>query len=278
MHKDMTDMQNSHTYDDFIHRLADAAGAAALAGFRASIHVDNKGKAGAAADDVRRYDPVTEADRGAERAMRDLIEAAYPAHGIIGEEYGRRHEDAEHVWVLDPIDGTRSFIAGVPLWGTLIGLMENGRPALGMMAQPYIGERFFGDGRTAHYRGPHGEGVLKTRKCPDLSDAILFTTTPALFNRDERPAYDAVERKVRLARYGTDCYGYCMLAAGQADLVIEAGLEAYDIVALVPIVEGAGGIVTTWTGASPSEGGRIVASGDPALHEAALRELAICRA
>lgn len=274
----MADMQKEQDYVPFIHRLADAAGAAALAGFRTSIHVDDKGLAGAAPDDVRRYDPVTEADRGAERAMRALIEETFPDHGIVGEEYGRHQQDAEHVWVLDPIDGTRSFIAGVPLWGTLIGLMHNGRPALGMMAQPYIGERFFGDGESAGYRGPHGEGTLKTRRCADLADAILFTTTPALFDRDERPAYDAVERKVRLARYGTDCYGYCMLAAGQADLVIEAGLQSYDIVALVPIVEGAGGVVTTWTGGAPTDGGRIVASGDPALHEQVLRELAICQA
>ncbi|WP_107991000.1 histidinol-phosphatase [Breoghania corrubedonensis] len=271
-------MHQKHTYTDFAHRLADAAAAEALAGFRAAIHVDNKGKKDAASDDTRRYDPVTEADRGAERVMRELIETTYPDHGIVGEEYGKLRQDADHVWVLDPIDGTRSFIAGIPLWGTLIGLMENGRPALGMMAQPYIGERFYGDGKSARYRGPRGDGALKTRKCADLSDAILFTTTPALFDHDERPAYDAVEREVRLARYGTDCYGYCMLAAGQADLVIEAGLEAYDIVALVPIVEGAGGVVTTWTGAPADEGGRIVASGDPALHEAVLRELAICRA
>ncbi|MDJ0932457.1 histidinol-phosphatase [Breoghania sp.] len=270
-------MNNYHDYISFLHRLADAAGTPALEGFRASIHVDNKGRADAPADDARRYDPVTDADRGAERVMRDLIEATYPDHGIIGEEYGALNREAEHVWVLDPIDGTRSFIAGVPLWGTLIGLMREGRPTLGMMAQPYIGERFFGDGQKAHYRGPHGEGAIKTRACPDLSDAILFTTTPGLFNAEERPLYDAVEHKVRLARYGTDCYGYCMLAAGQVDLVIEAGLETYDVAALVPIVEGAGGVMTTWTGAPATDGGRIVASGDPALHEQVLRDLALCR-
>lgn len=262
----------------FFNRLADAAATVSLAGFRAPIRIDDKGLGEASDDVVRRYDPVTEADRGAERAMRDLIEAEYPDHGIHGEEYGTVRSDAEHVWVLDPIDGTRSFIAGVPLWGTLIGLLSGGRPAFGMMAQPYIGERFFGDGKGAWYRGPHGEGQLRTRGCPTLAGATLFTTTPALFDRDERPAYDAVEAKAKLARYGTDCYGYCMLAAGQADLVIESGLQAYDIVALVPIVEGAGGVVTTWTGGAPSEGGRIVASGDPALHEQALKELAICGA
>ncbi len=262
----------------FIHSLADAAGEVALSGFRSSIQVDDKGSRDMPVDDVRRYDPVTEADRGAERVMRALIEKHLPHHGIVGEEYGIHQRDAEHVWVLDPIDGTRSFISGVPLWGTLIGLMKAEKPAFGMMAQPYIGERFYGTGRQAWYRGPHGEGKLSTRKCDRLSDAVLFTTTPALFDATERPFYDAIEREARLARYGTDCYGYCMLAAGQADLVIESGLENYDVVALVPIIEGAGGVITTWTGGPATDGGRIVASGDPALHETVLRDLARCPA
>jgi histidinol-phosphatase len=262
-----------HTDTDliaFTDRLADAAADVVLRHFRDAMEVDNKLATG--------FDPVTIADRGAEEAMRALIEAEYPEHGIIGEEYGSVRTDAEYVWVLDPIDGTRSFISGVPLWGTLIGLTRNGKPHAGMMAQPYIGERFIGDGNRAWCKGPMGERALKTRPCAQISDAVVFTTTPALFNADERACYDSIEERARLARYGTDCYGYCMVAAGQADLVIEAGLQSYDIVALAPIIEGAGGAVTTWTGGSIMDGGRIVASGDKRLHDIVLRELAQCPA
>lgn len=262
-----------HTDTDlfaFTDRLADAAADVVLHHFRDAMQVDNKLETG--------FDPVTIADRGAEQAMRALITAEYPEHGIIGEEFGPIQTDAEYVWVLDPIDGTRSFITGVPLWGTLIGLTRNGRPHTGMMAQPYIGERFIGDGSRAWYKGPKGDRDLKTRACAQISDAVVFTTTPALFNKDERACYDSIEERARLARYGTDCYGYCMVAAGQADLVIEAGLQSYDIVALAPIVEGAGGAVTTWTGGSIMDGGRIVASGDKRLHDIVLRELSQCPA
>lgn len=249
----------------FFDRLADAAAEVIMPRFRAGIAVDNK-KAGG-------FDPVTAADREAELAMRRLIAAEHPDHGIYGEEYGTLGLDREHVWVLDPIDGTRSFIAGVPLWGTLIGLRRDGRPAVGMMNQPFIGERFFGDGASADYVGPDGKRALRTRACADLAEATLFTTTPALFTAEERPRFDAVERAARLSRYGTDCYAYCMIAAGSVDLVIESGLEAYDITALVPIIEGAGGIITDWSGAPVTDGGEVVAAGDPRVHEAALRLL-----
>ncbi|MGE0605448.1 MAG: inositol monophosphatase family protein, partial [Xanthobacteraceae bacterium] len=166
-----------------------------------------------------------------------------------------------------------SFIAGMPVWGTLIGLCKDDMPVYGMMAQPFIGERFTGDGAKAKYRGPAGERKLMTRACASLADALLFTTSPLLFTPDERARFDDVEKDVRLSRYGGDCYAYCMIAAGYADLVIEAGLDAYDIVPLIPIIEGAGGIVTTWQGESAANGGRIVAAGDKRVHAAALEIL-----
>lgn len=261
-------MHSIHDLLAFADRLADAASDVVLQHFRSDMAVDNKLEQG--------FDPVTVADRGAEKAMRALIEAAYPEHGIFGEEFGKLRADADHVWVLDPIDGTRSFISGIPLWGTLIGLTHKGSPRAGMMAQPYIGERFSGDTETAWVHGPRGRRQLATRTCERITDAVLFTTTPALFSETERPLYDRIEAAARLPRYGTDCYAYCMLAAGQADLVIESGLQPYDIVALAPIIEGAGGVITTWTGGSVMDGGRIVASGDARLHEQALEILSRC--
>ena len=176
--------------------------------------------------------------------------------------------------MLDPIDGTRSFIMGMPIWGVLIGLLHEGKPVLGMMAQPFTGERFAGDGRRAWYSGPSGRAALAARPCAGLADATLFTTTPFLFKGADRDAYDRVERAVRLARYGSDCYGYCMVAAGHADVVVECGLENYDVVALIPIVEGAGGRFTDWDGGSAAKGGKVVATGDRRLHEHVLERLA----
>lgn len=251
----------------FTDQLADAAGAAIRPHFRALSSVDNKLEGG--------FDPVTVADRAAETAMRALIEATYPHHGILGEEHGDVRLGAEHVWVLDPIDGTRAFICGLPTWGTLIGLRRHGVPVFGVMDQPHVGERFYGDRERAWWRRGSGEArPLRTRPCARLAEAIFCTTHPGLFAGAEREAYLAIEAQVRTARFGTDCYGYAMVAAGQVDLVIENGLQPYDIVALAPIIEGAGGVVTTWTGGSPAEGGRIVATGDPRLHEAVLSRLA----
>ncbi|MGL4727422.1 MAG: histidinol-phosphatase [Bosea sp. (in: a-proteobacteria)] len=247
----------------FVDRLADAAAKAVLPFFRSRIGLENKLGPGG-------FDPVTEADKAAEVVMRRLIAEQFPSHGIIGEEFGNEREDAEYQWVLDPIDGTRAFISGLPVWGTLIGLTRNGTAAYGMMSQPYIGERFYGDGGSAHFRGPgHEKGNekrLMTRHCENLADATVMTTSPALFSEAERKRYDAVEREARLARYGCDCYAYAMLAAGHVDAVIESGLKPYDIVALIPIIEGAGGVITTWSGAPATSGGQIVASGDARLH------------
>ena len=247
----------------FLDRLADAAAATIMPHFRALPEIESKGDSG--------FDPVTVADRAAEAEMRRLINEAFPAHGIVGEEYGDEHADAEFVWVLDPIDGTRAFITGLPVWGTLIGLLHEGKPILGMMAQAFTGERYAGDGSKAWYRGPDGRTApIRTRTCGDVATAALFTTTPALFDEAERPAYDRVEQAVRLARYGVDCYGYCMVASGHADLVIEAGLKPYDIVALIPIIEGAGGQVTDWQNRPAAGGGRILATGDAKLHATVL--------
>ncbi|MBX3512808.1 MAG: histidinol-phosphatase [Xanthobacteraceae bacterium] len=250
----------------FVDELAKVAGDAILPFFRTALSIENKKHKGA-------FDPVTAADRAAETAMRALIRKTFPAHGVVGEEFDDVKSDAPYTWVLDPIDGTKSFIAGMPVWGTLIGLCKDDMPVYGMMAQPFIGERFTGDGAKAKYRGPAGERKLMTRACASLADALLFTTSPLLFTPDERARFDDVEKDVRLSRYGGDCYAYCMIAAGYADLVIEAGLDAYDIVPLIPIIEGAGGIVTTWQGESAANGGRIVAAGDKRVHAAALEIL-----
>ena len=251
----------------FVDELAALSGQAILPFFRAAFGTEDK------AAGIGAFDPVTEADRAAEAAMRRLIKERFPQHGILGEEFGAEALDAEFVWVLDPIDGTRAFIAGLPLWGTLIGLTRGGVPVRGLMHQPFTAERFSGDGGQATWRGPSGERRLRTRRCDRLADALLCTTSPKLFAGGEAVAYEAVEAETRLARYGTDCYAYCMLAAGHVDLVVEAGLKPYDIVALIPIIEGAGGVVTDWQGHSAAGGGRIVAAGDPRLHEAALARL-----
>jgi histidinol phosphatase-like enzyme (inositol monophosphatase family) len=250
----------------FLNRLADVASDSIMPHFRAHPVVDNKDAAG--------FDPVTAADRTAEAAMRRLIDETYPDHGIIGEEFGNEREDAEYVWVLDPIDGTRAFITGLPVWGTLIGLTFRGAPVLGMMAQPFTGERYAGDGEAAWCSRSGTTGTLNTRSCRSLAGATLFTTAPALFKGAVRRAYDRVENAVQLARYGCDCYAYCMVAAGHADIVIEPDLKPYDIVALIPIVTGAGGRVTNWRGDSAATGGNIVATGDPSLHDAVLARLA----
>jgi myo-inositol-1(or 4)-monophosphatase len=250
----------------FVDELATASGEAILPFFRTSLGVEDKGSAAG-------FDPVTAADRAAESTMRALIKRSFPEHGIVGEEYGNENGDAEYVWVLDPIDGTKSFITGMPAWGSLIALTRNGAPVFGMMHQPFIGERFAGDGGAAQYRGPAGERELHVRPCAALADAMLFTTNPRLMNEADRAAFGRVEAAVKLSRYGGDCYAYCMLAAGHVDLVIETGLKPHDIMALIPIIEGAGGAVTSWEGGSAVNGGRVIAAGDRRVHEAAMKVL-----
>lgn len=251
----------------FVDKLATASGDAILPFFRTSLGVEDKTHGAG-------FDPVTAADKAGESVMRAMIRETFPGHGLIGEEHGDLATDAEYVWVLDPIDGTRSFILGMPVWGTLIGLTRNGSACYGMMHQPFTGERFSGDCGSATYRGRTGTRRLRTRSCAKLSDAMLASTAPGMFTDEERAAFDRVSAETRLTRWGGDCYAYCMLAAGHLDLVVEADLKPYDIVALIPIIEGAGGIVTTWDGSPATNGGRVVAAGDKRIHEAALERLA----
>ncbi|MBO9099738.1 MULTISPECIES: histidinol-phosphatase [unclassified Rhizobium] len=250
----------------FFFELADAAKAETLPRFRAGIDVVNKEAVG--------FDPVTEGDRAAELAIRALITDRFPDHGILGEEYGNVGLDREHVWVIDPIDGTRAFISGVPVWGTLIGLYRNGRAIMGLVDQPFTGERYFADGSRSSYTGPGGDRQLQVRDCGSLSKAILFTTSPHLFAGIEMEKYREIEQQVRLFRYGTDCYAYALLAAGHVDLVVENVLKPYDVGGIIPVIEQAGGIITTWEGGRPEQGGSIIAAGSRAVHEEALRILA----
>jgi myo-inositol-1(or 4)-monophosphatase len=253
-------------FSAFVDELASVSGETILPFFRTALGVEDKGRPGS-------FDPVTAADHAAETAMRTLIRRTFPDHGIVGEEYGKDRPDAEYVWVLDPIDGTKSFIAGMPVWGTLIALLRSGEPVFGMMNQPFMRERFSGDGGKAQYRGPAGTRDLRVRACAELADAILFTTSPLLMTAGERESFGRVEKRVRLSRYGGDCYAYCMLAAGHVDLVIEAGLKPYDVLPLVPIIAGSGGVITTWDGGAPHAGGRIIAAGDKRVHTAAMEIL-----
>jgi myo-inositol-1(or 4)-monophosphatase len=259
-------MMTAVDFAAFVDELADVSGDAIRPYFRTSLSIDDKGGA-------RGFDPVTAADRAAEAAMRAVIRRNFPGHGVVGEEFGEERPDAEYVWVLDPIDGTKSFISGMPAWGTLIALMRSGSPVYGMMHQPFIGERFYGDGSKSRYRGRSGERALTARPCAGLADAVLYTTSPLLMDEPDRALFGKVEKSVKLSRYGGDCYAYCMVAAGHIDLVIETGIKPYDIAALIPIIHGAGGIVTTWEGEPAANGGRIIAAGDKRVHAQAMKLL-----
>jgi histidinol-phosphatase len=253
----------------FAQRLADAARAVILPYFRRRIDVTDKGPAGF-------FDPVTEADKRAEQVMRDLIAASYPNDGILGEEFGRRAGNSGFVWVLDPIDGTRAFIAGQPLWGTLIALEHNGVPVMGILDQPFLDERFTASGGVTELRTASSTQVLKTRACAALGDAVICTTHPMLHFKDaERQLYWNVEKRCRLSRYGGDCYAYALVAMGFVDLVIETDLKRWDIAPIIPIIEGAGGIVTNWEGRPMNEGGRVIAAGDVRVHAEAMKILAL---
>lgn len=247
----------------FVAELASVSGDTIRPFFRSALGIENKSLSGG-------FDPVTAADRAAETAMRALIKKTFPEHGILGEELGAERADAEYVWILDPIDGTKSFICGLPAWGTLIALTRRGEPIYGMMHQPFTREEFSGDGKAARYRGPAGDRALRTRPCAALADAVMLTTSPLLMGESDGRAFGRVEDKVRLSRYGGDCYAYCMLAAGHVDLVIETELKPYDVLPLIPIIEGAGGLITTWDNGRPHDGGRIIAAGDKRTHAKAM--------
>ncbi len=260
-----TENPNFEAFLAFAHGLADRAGAVILPHFRTGVAIDHKGGDS--------FDPVTAADRDAESAIRDALANAYPAHGILGEEFGESHGSADYRWIIDPIDGTRAFIIGQPLWGTLIGLTEAGAPLLGLMDQPYTRERFWSGESDAFFRRDGNTSAMRTRACATLDHAVLAATTPDMFEGGDEDAFVRLSRAVRLRRFGGDCYNYCLLALGQIDLVVESDLKPFDILPLVPIIERAGGVVSTWEGGDPREGGRIIAAGDRRLHAAALEIL-----
>lgn len=250
--------------DAFLIELNRVSSAAILPLFRGDHGLENKAATG-------RFDPVTLADKNAESAIRALIAQHFPDHGVIGEEFGEDRPDAEFVWVLDPVDGTRAFVAGLPLWTTLVGLRFQGEPVLGSIGQPYLDELFIG-----HAGGSrlitHGEArTLQVRPCPVLTDAVIATTDPALFDGAEHGAWRQVHAAARLARLGCDAYAYAMVAMGTMDLVVEAGLKSWDIEAAIPLIAGAGGLVTDWRGAPVGRfGGQIAIAGDRACLDEAL--------
>ncbi|WP_227270584.1 histidinol-phosphatase [Roseobacter weihaiensis] len=249
--------------DTVANLMADAARRVILPLFRTTTLVeDNK--------DANGFDPVTEADRAAERAMRAILAEHRAEDAILGEEYGHKSGSSGLTWVLDPIDGTRGFISGTPTWGVLIAVEDQTGPCYGLIDQPYIGERFIGAMDRAHMVGPQGDQKITTRPPRPLSEATVFTTFPEVGSAREHDAFHKVAGQAKLTRYGMDCYAYALLAAGQIDLVIEAGLQSYDIQAPIALIEAAGGIVTNWEGAPAHKGGRAVAAANPQIHAQAV--------
>lgn len=245
------------------HLLADAARPETLRHFRSvDLAADNKVAGG--------FDPVTEADRAAERAMRQVLERERPDDAIFGEEYGVKEGTTGLTWVLDPIDGTRGYLSGTPTWGVLIAVGDDTGPKVGIIDQPYIGERFAGSPTVAEVTGPQGTAHLATRPPRPLSEAIVFTTFPEVGSAQEAKAFHTVAEQAQLVRYGCDCYAYALLAAGQVDLVIEAGLQAYDIQGPLAVIQAAGGIVTDWAGGPAHNGGRVIAAANADIHAEAI--------
>lgn len=245
---------------------ADIAAAVTLPHFRSGLAVDNKQAAG--------FDPVTEADKQAELAIRKLLGERFPDHSILGEEWEDKSGTAPYAWIIDPIDGTRAFITGVPVWGTLVGLTVNGRAVAGLMAQPFTGEVYLSlPGEAGYYRG--GQHLpLATSGVRQLGRAKMTATSPEIFESSGTTSqWNAIRESVLTTRYGLDCYGYALMAAGHIDLVVEASLKNVDICPLIPLIENAGGVVTTWEGGPAELGGHCVAAATPELHAAALAVL-----
>ena len=270
LHRISPELMSSFDFETlrpFFRELERVAAAETLPRFRTSISVDNK-----AAN--ARFDPVTEADRAAEQALRNLISAQFPDHGIQGEEGDDKAAAGDWSWIIDPIDGTRSFISGMPTWGTLVGLLERGVPRFGMMSQPFVGESFIGGGGECEWCRGDTRTKLRCRPSDSLADATLFATSPDMFAANgEKTAFDALAQTVRLTRFGADCYGYALVAAGHVDLVVEANLGYYDVAPVIPVVEGAGGVVSDWNGNPVRGGGRAVAAASQALLDEALEIL-----
>ena len=251
---------------DAANALADAARIETLKFFRSQkLETSNK--------DADGYDPVTLADKNAEEVMREILSSLRPEDSVIGEEFGKRTGNSEITWVLDPIDGTRAYICGTTSWGVLISVEKNGHPIFGIIDQPYIEERYLGGFDKAQLISRTGSRNLSVRNCADVKSAVLLSTFPEVGTIQERTMFEKVASKVQLTRYGLDCYGYALLAMGQVDLVIEAGLNRYDISAPIAVVEAAGGIVTNWQGEKISDGGQVIAAGDERTHAEAIKLL-----
>ena len=254
--------------EDFLLELNAAAGAVTLPLFRTGLEIANKAGPGA-------FDPVTAADRGAEAAIRKLIAERFPSHGVIGEEYGEDRPDSEFVWILDPVDGTRAFVSGIPLWAHLIGLRYQGQPLMGVIGQPYLQEAFLGAPSGSRLVRPDGERPLKVRPCPRLTEATLAATDPvACFTAAEQGAFTQVRAAAKLTRLGGDAYIFALVALGGIDIVVESGLKCWDIDPVIPVIENAGGLVTDWRGQTLGRnGGQVVAVGDPRVLNEALISL-----
>lgn len=244
---------------------ADAARPLTLGNFRTQLAVDNKLASG--------FDPVTIADRDAETAIRAVIAEHFPDHEIIGEEWEKKETGSPFAWIIDPIDGTRAYISGVPVWGTLVGLTHGGRAIAGLMEQPFTGESWIAAGGEGFFERGGARLPLRTSDMTSLSTARLSTTSPELFSGAHVAGWTAIREAALQVRYGLDCYAYCLLASGHLDLVVEAGLKDVDIAPLIPIIEAAGGVVTTWDGGRAEQGGTCVAAATPQLHEDAMRVL-----
>jgi len=255
-----------HELEDFALELARLAGNIALANFRKSIEISNK--------DANGFDPVTSADHAIEQVLRTTIVERYASHGIVGEEQGRTESLSPYTWYLDPIDGTRAFMMGSPMWGTLIGLTYDDSPLFGLMVQPVLEEVFLGTSDASWLVKPTSRQRLKSRNCTNLANAALASTHPDLFDADSAAAFNSLAAQCLLHRWGGDCYNYAMLAAGFVDLVVEDQLKDFDIVPLIPMLQGAGCVVTDWSGKPSLRGGKVLAAATPQLHAAALAALA----
>ncbi|MHC5307243.1 histidinol-phosphatase [Bartonella sp. LJL80] len=252
---------------EFFRKLSNASRIASLPYFRQILSVDNKEQNG--------FDPVTIADRETELALREIIQRERPDDGIQGEEFPAHIGNNDDVWVIDPIDGTRAFISGLPVWGCLVGLKRAEKAVAGMMAQPFTQELYYASGKGAFLYTAYDDKSrqLKTSNCCSLSDAILFSTAPELFKGEDATRFNALSEEVKLRRFGTDCYAFAMLASGFVDLVVETGLKPYDIMALIPIVEQSGGVITQWDGGRAEKAGNIIAAANPQLYEKAIQKL-----
>ena len=245
--------------------LCDLAKAETMRHFRSPLTITNKLQSG--------FDPVTIADQAAETAITDYLVRHFPDHGILGEEHAPVNPGADYCWIIDPIDGTRAFISGLPSWGTLIGLSHKGKPVAGVMHQPFTGEKYVSDGIASFLEHGGSRTRLKSSQVTSLAEATLMSTSPDLFKGGELESFTRISGACRLVRYGFDCYAYAMVAAGHVELVVESGLKAYDIAALIPVIENAGGVVVSWNGGNAAEGGRVLAAANTDIAEAAIRLL-----